>query len=105
MQISSYNQNNQYFKQKYNISKKDELIIFKVEYFIEGLYIPIITYEIFNAIFSNIYNQENLLLHDKNKDYYIDQYNVYIIERGIDIILYDIKKEFNNKNIFIRKKM
>jgi hypothetical protein len=64
MQISSsYNQNNYIYenlsslklgecesilKQKYNISKKDELIIFKVEYFIDGLYIPIKAYEIFN---------------------------------------------------------
>ena len=138
MQISSsYNQNNYIYenlsslklgecesilKQKYNISKKDELIIFKVEYFIDGLYIPIITYEIFNPTTKekldlkicenkkiNIFipvsiNEENLLFHDKNNDYYNDQCNVYTSEKGTDIILYDRKREFNNKKMSLCEK-
>ena len=63
---SSYNQKNKIYdnlstiileeecenllKEKYNINKNDSLLIFKYEYFVPGLKIPLIGYEIFHPI-------------------------------------------------------
>ena len=101
-------------KQKYNISNNKKLIIFLTDYYINGLYIPIIDYVIFNpdnnkkldlnyCINENInmilpvnINEENLFLYDPSNDYYNDNCFPYKTDNGTDIPLFDRKEEFNN---------
>ena len=77
-------------KDKYNISKTEDLIIFKLEYFEEGITIPIIAYEVINPTNNKILdlkycaeekiiyeipvliNEENLVFYDPNNAYYHD---------------------------------
>jgi len=131
---TSYNQdNNEYnnissihlgnceniLKEKYKISKNETLIILKLDYFIEGITIPIITYEIINPknyenldlkfcnkeiINYNIpippfINEENIFLHDPNNSYYKDICISGKSESGPDITLYDRKNDYNIKNM------
>ena len=106
-------------KEEYNISKKENLIIFKTEYKIEGLSIPFIEYDIFNPITkekldinfcknSNInisietpifINETNLFIYEPNNSFYNDICHIYTTENGIDISLYDRKNDYNNNNI------
>ena len=128
---SSFNQNNEnislikfgecenILRDKYDISKEEDLIIFKIEENIEGLLIPLIEYEIFNPktkeklnlnfcenekidIYIPLSINENILyIYDKNNNYYNDICNTVTTEYGTDIILYDRKKEYNNQKISI----
>ena len=43
-------------RQQYNINNEEDLIIYKLDYNIEGLPIPIVEYEIFNPISKEILN-------------------------------------------------
>ena len=129
---SSYNQKNKNYenisvinltqcesklKQIYNIEPNDTLIIFKYDYKIEGLLIPIVGYEVFHPITKEILNlnycnetsidliipvniEENKLYkHDPNDDYYKEKCNSFPNEKGVDMTLYDRKKEYNDKNL------
>ena len=133
---SSWNQNNKQYKNissiklkncenilkaKYNIQTDEALIIFKIEKKIEGLFIPLIEYEIFNpktkekldlnyckneSIYIDIYtsisiNENILFKYDPNNSYYNDICNTYTTENGTDITLYDRKNEYNNNNYFL----
>ena len=104
-------------KDKYNISRNESLIIFKTDYFVEGLYTPIINYLIFHpktkeelnmnycqntTIIMNIpisIDEKDLEKHDPSSDYYNDKCYPYTSENGIDITLYDRKNEYNQKNM------
>ena len=104
-------------KDKYNISKNESLIIFKIDYYVEGLYIPIIKYEIFdprtkehldinyceeNSIKINIpvvINEDEIFKHDPSSDYYNDNCYPYTTENRTDITLYERKNEYNKKNM------
>ena len=103
-------------KEKYNISKNENLIILQLDYFIEGISIPIITYEIINPK-----NYENLDLKfcDKKINYNIPVpllineeiyfcttlYSYYKdicisgkLVSGAEVFLYDRKNDYNIKN-------
>ena len=109
-------------KYHYNISINETLLIFKMDYFEEGLLIPIITYEIYNSktkeklnlnicknykinisIPVNI-NEDNLFIYNLSSDYYNDICFIFNNENGIDITLNERKKEFNNKNMSLCEK-
>ena len=129
---SSFNQNNKNYenisvinltncesklKQIYNINPNDTLIIFKYDYKVEGLLIPIVGYEVFHPLTKEILNlnycnetsidliipvniEENeLYKHDPKNDYYKDKCNSFPSEKGVDMTLYDRKKEYNDKNL------
>ena len=108
-------------KEKYDISKNESLLIFKIERNIEGLLIPFIEYEIFNKktkeklnlnecknsdinITINIpvsINENILYKYDLNNSYYNDICNIGFEENGVDITLYDRKNEYINNNMFL----
>ena len=133
---TSYNQNNKEYnnissiklnelenniKDRYDISKNKSLIIFKIEYYINGLLIPIIEYEIFNPetkekidlnLFINsslnieLYipvsiNENELYKYDLNNSYYQDICNITNRDDNIDLTLYERKNEFNNNNLSV----
>ena len=102
---------------KYNISSNLSLIIFKIDYYMEGLLIPIIGYEVYEPInktklnlsyceeSSISYNipvtidENNLFKYNPNSDYYNDKCNSYTTENGTDIILNDRKEDFKENNM------
>ena len=101
----------------YNISEKDPLIIFKFEYFEEGLLIPIIEYEVYNIkekVRLNLNNckdekilisipvnidEENLFKYNTSSEYYNDICFPYTTKYNTDIILSDRRNEFKNNNM------
>ena len=103
-------------KKKYNLSPKDDIIIFKVEYYSPNYKIPIIEYTLINAfkaIKLNLeycrdikikYNIPKIIddfddyKYNPLNEYYQDECFPYSIN-NIDIILYDRKKEFNENNM------
>ena len=109
-------------KEKYNIDKNDNLIILKLEHFIEGITIPILTYEVFNPINNEkldlkycdkekinykipvSINEEEMFLHDPNNAYYNDICYTSGLHSGNDITLYDRKNEYNNNNYSLCEK-
>ena len=104
-------------KDKYNISKTETLLIFKLENFIEGITIPILTYEVINPKNNKkldlkycdkekiiykipvLIDEENMFLHDPNNSYYNNICSTKQLESGVDITLYDRKNEYNNNNL------
>ena len=104
-------------KEHYNISKTDSLLIFKIDIYKEGLLMPIIEYEIYHPytlekleldICSEekiqisvpvTINEEDILKHDPNSDYYNDKCYPSTSDDGADIILNDRKNEFINNNL------
>ena len=108
-------------KDKYGISPNDSLIILKIDYFMEGLLIPIIGYEVFHPknksklnldyckdilINYNIpisINEDELSKYDPNSDYYNDECTLSKSEDGTDITLNDRQKEYNDNNMSLCK--
>ena len=104
-------------KRIYKISKNESLIILKIDYFMPGLLIPVIGYEVFhpkNRIKLDLsycqdflinYNipvsidENNIDIYDPNSDYYNDECSTYTTEDGTDITLNDRKVEYNEKNL------
>ena len=106
-------------KNKYDLSQNESLIIFKMEENIEGLLIPLITYEIFNPRTKQIMDlnyckvsninikidipvliKENILFkYEQNSAYYEDICFTYTTENNTDIALYDRYIEFNKNNL------
>ena len=102
---------------KYNISSNLSFIIFKIDYYIEGLLIPIIGYEIYEPINKSKLNlsyceessisynipvaidENNLFKYNPNSEYYNDQCNTYTTKNGTDIILNDRKEDFKENNM------
>ena len=132
---STFDQNNKYYqnlstiilnqcekilKDKYKINQNDSLIIFKYEYFIYGLYIPIINYEVFynNTLLDlNLCREENIHINlnipvaiDENKLFIYNQSDQYYkdicisFESDFDLTIFDRKKEFNNNNLSLCQK-
>ena len=131
---SSYNQNYRIYqnistieldycedilKDIYGINDEETLIILKVEYYEEGLLIPIIEYEVFhpttkislNLNFCNqtelsIYvnaniNENNLNIYNTSSEYYTDMCSPSTSKYSTDINLEDRKKEYINNNLSI----
>ena len=104
-------------KEEYNINKNESLLLFKIEYKIKELNIPIIKFEIFNPINKqelnldfckgkniniNIpvsINEDNLYKYNPNSDYYNNICSTYTNDKGTDIILIDRKNEYNINNM------
>ena len=104
-------------KNKYDIDRNQTLIILKIDYYIPGLIIPIIGYEVFhpknksklnlsyceeNSIKYNIpvtINEDKLFKYDPTSDYYNDECNSYTTENGTDILLKDRQNEFEENNM------
>ena len=105
-------------KYEYNISDNDTLIIFKYDYTLDELLIPIVGYEIFhprtyqildlnlcknikiNIIMPPInITEEELYKHNPKDNYYKDKCNSYSNDKGVDMTLFDRKKEYNDKNL------
>ena len=102
-----------------NISKDQSLIIFKVDYYIPGLLIPVIGYEVYHPtknyklelsncsdILVNLnipisINENTLFKYDPNSEYYTDECYSYTTENGTDIILNDRQNEYNDNNLSI----
>jgi hypothetical protein len=127
---SSYNQDNKEYvnisrinlgecedllKEAYNIDKKETLIIFKLEFYLEGINIPIIKFDVYNPITKELLDlkhcksvkiispvsiDENILFkYDPTNDYYNDICYTYKTENKTDIVLLDRKNEFNKNNM------
>ena len=106
-------------KNIYNISKNDSLIIFKYEYIIPELLIPIIGYELYHSNTKQILDLNycrnnntkiNILIpvqinekeehkHNPKDIYYKDKCNTDSNNNSIDITIYDKKIIYNEKNL------
>ena len=100
----------------YNIDKSLPLIIFKVDYFIPGILIPVIGYNVFHPINNSLLNlsycqksevnisipvslNESILFkYEPESDYYNDICYPYTTDNGTDILLNDRHDEFNTQN-------
>ena len=101
----------------YGIDLNKSLVIFKIDYSLPGLSIPIIGYEIYHPdtkIKLNLtyckesiidfdipvsIDENNLFKYDPNNEYYIDECYPYTTDNGTDIILDDRKEEFIDNNL------
>ena len=104
-------------KDKYGINQNLSLIIFKIEYNMKGLLIPVIGYEVYhplnysqldlnycNDILAKInipvvIEEDKEFLYDPNSDYYNDDCYAYTTQNGTDIILNDRKNEYIDNNL------
>ena len=104
-------------KEEYKIDKNKSLIIFKVDYYMEGLSIPVIGYEVYDPDTKTKLNlkfcgevlidvdipvsidEDNLDKYDPNSQYYNDECYTYTTENGTDILLNDRKEEFIDNNL------
>ena len=98
-------------KKTYNISQNETLILIKSDYYITGINIPFIRYDIIHPISKEILDlkycqnnyvelnipvnisQQNLERHNPESDFYNDICHSYSNEDGVDLTLYDRKKE------------
>ena len=104
-------------RNEYKISDEVKLLIFKIDIYEEGLFIPIIEYEVYNSqtreklnltlcnntkieIYIPVHiEEENLFKHDPNSKYYNDKCFPYTTEQKTDITINDRRNEFNSKNM------
>ena len=109
-------------KKKYNIKNDENLIIFKVDYFLDGFLIPITEYELFNpenytkldlnhcneaVININIpvsINEEELYKYDPYSEYYKDKCYPNKLECQTNNNISERKKEFNNNYLSLCEK-
>ena len=101
----------------YGIDKNLSLLIFKIDYFEDGLKIPVIGYEIYHPLNKSQldlkYCEEFLVKldipvsidesvefkHDPNSEYYNDECSTYTTENGTDILLDDRRNEYIDNNL------
>ena len=104
-------------KDIYGIDENLPLIIFKVEYFVEGLLIPIIGYEVFHPLNNSqlnlsycknettnlsipvSINEDKIFVYDPKSEFYTDDCYTYTTEFGTDILIDDRQNEFINNNM------
>ena len=104
-------------KQRYGIDPNASLIILKIDYFMEGLQIPIIGYEVFHPedkskldldyckdilINYNIpvsINEDEISKYDPNSEYYNDECSLSTSGDGTDMTLSDRQREYNENNM------
>ena len=104
-------------KEKYNISSKDSLLIFKIDVKVEGLSSSVVEYEVYHPITKKplnlsycqntsiqiqvpvIINEDEVYKYDPSSDYYNDICFPTTSENGTDIILSDRQNEFVNNNL------
>jgi len=106
-------------KEKYNISQNQSLLIFKYEFYIPDLHIPLIGYDVFNPetkkeldliycensnveiIIPVLINESNLEKYNPDSDFYNNICKPYSNEKGLDVTIFDRKKEYNQYNMAI----
>ena len=106
----------------YNISNSIPLLIFMIEMYKEGLFIPIIEYEVYdleqNKILNLNYcnnteiilsipvtiNESNIVKHNSSSEYYNDECNIYTTDSGTDIILKDRRNDYIKNNLYLCEK-
>ena len=104
-------------KEKHNLNKNEDLIVFKIEYHYPEFKIPIIEYQIFseNGVKKlNLNHCKDIKIHyyipkeitnyeeykyDPENNYYNDKCLTFKINEPTDIVLYDRKDEFNQNNM------
>ena len=111
----------QILKYKNNISEEESLILFKIDYFIEGYHIPFINYEVYNPqtkqkldlnvckdekidIYSPVsidIDESKLFKYNQSSEYFNDICSPYTTEDETDITLSDRRNEFLNNNLSI----
>jgi len=100
-----------------NIPPNETLIIFKYDYITDKAFVPIVGYEVFNPITKDILDlnacknitidvilstnisDNEIYKHNPNNNYYKDKCYSYPNEKGLDMTIYDRKKEYNDKNL------
>ena len=110
-----------FLKQKFLLDKNETLILFKLEYGIEKLKIPIIDYQFFlkNGTRINLsycfnitelvsipvnINEEKEFIHNPYSYFYNDKCSVYTSEYGTDLSMYDRKKNYKEKCLALCEK-
>ena len=109
-------------KNYYKINDTNSLVILKIDYFENGLLLPIIEYEIYNMKKKEILNlticqdstidieylvsinDNNLIKHNSSSEYYNNICYGYTTEKGTDIIIKDRRNEFINYNMSLCEK-
>ena len=104
-------------KSHYHLDDKETLIMLKIEYYQEGLLIPVIEYEVYNIKEKKILNltvckdekiqistpvnidEDNLFKYNISSDYYNDICLPFTTEYKTDIILIDRRNEYINNNM------
>ena len=102
-------------KEHHKLSDNEKLYILKIDYFEEGLLIPIVEYEVYsknekldlnyckdikiNISLPALINEDEDFKYDPQSDYYNDICFIYTTENETDISLSDRKNEFEEKNL------
>ena len=104
-------------KIKYNINQNDTLLIFKYDYISNEFLAPIVGYEVFHPITKEILDlnycknnkldiiipinisENEIYKSDPNNIFYKDKCISNQNEKGVDMTIYNRKKEYNNKNL------
>ena len=104
-------------KKNHNIDPSKSLLIFKIDYYVPGLSIPVIGYEVYHPdtkeklelseckdalIDLDIpvsINEDLLFKYDPENEYYVDECYPYTSENGTDIILNDRRQEYIDNNM------
>ena len=104
-------------KEEYHIKENQSLLIFKIDYYLEGSLIPIIGYDVFHPetkkpldlticekanIKLNIpasINEEKLFRYNPNNEYYQDECYPSTTDNGTDILINDRHNEYNANNM------
>ena len=106
-------------KINYNINPNDTLIIFKYDYYIREILIPIVGYEIFHPKTKKVLNstickknnnkinitmpvninETQLYKYDPNNNYYNDRCNSHYNDKGVDMTIYTRKNDYNENNL------
>ena len=111
-----FNECTRELRKRHNLKKKDDIIIFKIEYYSDGFKIPIIEYILLNSVGTNklhllfcknikikyyipkeIIDFEDYKYNPLSK-YYHDECSPYVKD-NTDFILYDRRNEFDNNNM------
>ena len=106
-------------KEKYNLTKKNSFLIFKYEYYIPKLNIPLIGYDILHPITKEkldlqycndakvnvnipvLIDESNLEKYNPESDYYNNICRPCTNEKGLDLTIFDRKKQYNTYNMSI----
>ena len=104
-------------KEEYKLNQNLSLIVLKIDYYMPGLLIPIIGYEIYEPINKTQLNlsyckdkliklnipvsidEQKVFKHNPNSEYYTDECFSYTTDNGTDIILNDRHNEFDDFNL------
>ena len=103
------------------ISQNEKLILFKIEYSIEGIEIPIVEYSLFTKDGNNVslsycddipvyysipvlINEKKEFIHNPNSNFYQDRCLPFKSDDDADITIYDRKNDFNNKYLSLCEK-